>query len=113
MVLPKFVINCKYYSTHVLFGSIEPLRKSEFMPYPFDSLLNLHKCCPLPSRTYSRKTSSNRYVPWRVMFIKGGFMVQSEALEGFYKAGAFDLFYEYLDTKIIPYVAPLLPSFSH
>ena len=108
MILPNFVINCKYYSTHVLFERIEPLRKSEFIPYPFDSILNIRR----HSRTHSSISLWRRYVPWRVMFIKGGFMVQSEALEGFDKARAFDLFYEYLDTKIIPYVAPLLPSFS-
>ena len=32
MVLPEFVINHKYYSTHVVFKSIEPLRKSEHLP---------------------------------------------------------------------------------
>ena len=112
MVLPKFIINCKYYSTHVLFERIEPLRKSEFMPYPFDSILNIHRLYPLPSRSQMKPISENRYVPWRVMLIKGGFVVQSEVLEGFWKAGAYDLFYKYLDNKIIPYVAPLLPSFS-
>ena len=112
MVLPKFIINCKYYSTHVLFEKIELLRKSEFMPYPFDSLLNIRRLCPLPSRSQKKPISENRYVPWRVMFIKVGFVVQSEALEGFWKAGACDLFYKYLDTKIYPYAAPLMRLFS-
>ena len=93
MVLPKFIINCKYYS-------------------PFDSILNIRRLYPLHLRSQREPISKNRYVPWTVMLIKGGFVVQSEALKGFWKAGAYDLFYKYLDTKIIPYIAPLLPSFS-
>ena len=112
MVLPKFVINCKYYSTHVLFERIEPLGKSEFMPYPFDSILNINRFYPSHPRPQRKPISKNRYVPWTVMVIKGVFMVHSKANDGFYKAGAFDPIYKYLDTKIIPYIAPLMRLFS-
>ena len=35
MVLPEFMINHKYYSTHVIYRSIEPLRKSEQLTSEF------------------------------------------------------------------------------
>ena len=35
MVLPEFRVNHSYYSTHIIYESIEPLSKSEHLPYEF------------------------------------------------------------------------------
>ena len=93
MVLPEFIINNKYYSMHVLFESIEPLRKLEYLPPPFDNPFSLKRICGEP--TFDRSA----YVHWSAMIKDGNVVIQSEALQEFWNANS-DLFYEYLETKV-------------
>ena len=104
MVLPEFIINHKYYSTHVIFESIESLRKSEYLPPPFDNPFSLKKMDG--ERTLDR----NPYVHWSAMIKDGQLFVQSEALDGFYRVESWDVFNEYVETKTAPILAPILPT---
>ena len=111
MVLPEFIINNKYYSTHVLFKSIEPLRKSEYLPPPFDNPFSLKRICGEPTFDRSaydpRGAEASPYVHWSAMIKDGNVVIQSEALQGFWNANS-DLFYEYLETKVFPILKPIL-----
>ena len=96
MVLPEFVINCKYYSTHVLFERIEPLRKSEYLPPPFDNPFAF-------KRMFYNDVLSDRkpYVPWREMVKDGQLFLQSEALDGFYRVESWIIFMDMLKSILL------------
>ena len=106
MVLPEFVINCKYYSTHVIFESIEPLRKSEFLPPPFDNPFSF-------KRLTGHNVMNSKHYPcdgWTAMVKDGHIFIESEALDGFYRSESWDTFYKYIDTKVVPTLEPILPN---
>ena len=106
MVLPELVINCKYYSTHVIFESIEPLRRSEFLPPPFDNPFSFKRMEHNDVVNYKRYPCDG----WTAMVKDGQIFIESEALDGFYRSESWDTFYEYIDTKIVPTLEPILPN---
>ena len=109
MVLPEFIINCKHYSMHVIFESIEPLRKSKFLPPPFDSPFSFKRVKPMERNdvmNYKRYPCDG----WTAMVKDGRVFIESEALNGFYRSESWDTFYEYIDTKVIPTLEPILPN---
>ena len=108
MVLPEFLINNKYYSTHILFESIESLRKSEYLPPPFDNPFSLKRMNG--KRTFHINFDRDPYVHWSAMIKDGQIFVQSEALDGFCRVESWDIFNEYVETKIAPILAPILPT---
>ena len=61
-------------------------------------------------RTLDRTFDRNLYVHWSAMIKDGQLFVQSEALDGFYRVGSWDLFNEYVETEIAPILAPILPT---
>ena len=96
MVLPEFVINCKYYSMHVIFESIEPLRKSEFLPPPFDNPFSF-------KIAKHNNVVNNKSYPcdgWTSMVKDEQIFIESEALNGFYRSGSWDTFMNTLIPKL-------------
>ena len=114
MVLPEFAINCKHYSMHVTFESIEPLRRSEFLPPPFDSPFSFKRMGPTakPMEPMCHNVNYEHYPcdGWSAMVKDGKIFIESEALNGFYRSESWDTFYEYTDTKIVPTQEPILPN---